>query len=135
MKALALLLAAGIAVGSLTPVQAAEEKMRPHPGGWVEANWLIGTKIHDAEDRDIGKVKELWLDPKDGRIKEVIVSTGEVLGMGGKEQVLDWKDVKIAWRNEKLYVTVDPKLMRDVAANDKDRDNSPAASPKTPSRK
>ena len=130
MKSPAILLVLGLALAIMASAAVAAEdraQIKPHPGGWIEANWLIGTKIHDANDREIGKVKELWLDPKDGRMREVVVTTGAVLGLGGKDQVLDWKDVKIAWKGQSLYVTTEPKLMRDIAEAGK----AGAASPKT----
>jgi sporulation protein YlmC with PRC-barrel domain len=110
--------------------------MRPHPGGLIEANWLIGSRLHDTEGRDIGKIQHIWIDPKDGRAKEVVVSVGATLGIGGKDKVVAWKDLNVAWKDQKLYVTVDQKAMRDVAEVYKDRnERGPAASPDTTKRR
>src|SRR5687767_10240607 len=75
----------------------AKDAIREHPGGLMQANWLIGSRVHDAQGRDIGKIEELWLDPKDGRVKDVIVSVGATLGVGGSEKLVAWKDMKVAW--------------------------------------
>ena len=113
-----------------------EAQIRPHPGGLIEANWLIGTDVHDANGKAIGEIKHLWLDPKDGRVKDVIVSVGEKLGVGGRDKVVAWNDVKIAWKDQQLFATVDPTALRDAQQAQIDRDDrGPAASPQTsPSR-
>ena len=48
--------------------------VQPHPGGLVEAGWLIGTRIHDHEGKELGKIARLWIDPADGRVKTVVVT-------------------------------------------------------------
>lgn len=95
-----------------------KDAIREHPGRLVQANWLIGGRVRDAQGRDIGKIEELWLDPKDGRVKDVIVSVGATLGVGGSEKLVAWKDVKVAWQNQKLHVSVDPNArgMRGAAS-------------------
>jgi sporulation protein YlmC with PRC-barrel domain len=109
-----------------------EAQIRPHPGGLIEASWLIGTDVHDANGKAIGEIKHLWLDPKDGRVKDVIVSVGEKLGVGGRDKVVAWSDVKIAWKDQKLFATVDPSALRDAQQARMDReDRGPAASPRT----
>jgi hypothetical protein len=42
--------------------------VRPHPGGLVQAEWLHRRTVRDAGGRDLGRVEEVWLDPKDGRV-------------------------------------------------------------------
>lgn len=107
-------------------------KMQPHPGGLVDAKWLIGENIHDPQGKSLGKIDELWLDPKDGRIKDVIVSVGTAMRVGGKEKVVSWSDVKLAWKDQKLFVSVDPNALRDAYQVKMDRkDRGPAASPRT----
>jgi sporulation protein YlmC with PRC-barrel domain len=106
--------------------------VQPHPGGLVEASWLIGTRIHDHQGKELGKIEHLWLDPKDGRVKDVIVSVGATLGVGGKDKVVSWNDVKLAWKDQKLFVSVDPNALRDAYQVKMDReDRGPAASPRT----
>ena len=106
--------------------------MRPHPGGLVEATWIIGSRLHDADGKDLGKIKEVWVDPKNGQAKEVVVSTGATLGVGGKDKVLSWNDLTIAWKDQKLFVSADPNALRDAYESKMDReDRGPAASPAT----
>ena len=108
------------------------DALQPHPGGLVQSKWLIGSRIHDAEGRDIGRIDELWINPKDGRIQDVIVSMGTTFGVGGRDRVVSWRDVKLAWKDQKLFVTVDPRALRHATEVDKDRtERGAAASPRT----
>lgn len=112
------------------------KEVKPHPGGLVEASWLIGTKVHDAQGKDLGEIEALWLDPKTGQVKDVILSVGTTLGVGGKNKVVAWKDLSLAWKDQKLFVSVDPTALRDAYQTKMDRDDrGPAASPATSNKK
>ena len=107
----------------------------PHPGGLIEVNWLIGAKLHEPDGSDLGKIRHVWVDPKSGQVKEVIVSVGEKMGLGGKDKVIAWQDLKVAWKDQKLFVTADPKALRDAYQAKMDRDDRGAASPSTTDQK
>jgi len=114
--------------------KAAENRreIRPHPGGLVEAKWLIGKDVHDPNGKDLGKIESVWIDPKTGQVKDVILSIGAAMGVGGKEKVVGWQDLKLAWKDQKLFVSVDPRALRDAYQTKMDReDRGPAASPAT----
>ncbi len=53
-------------------------------GDLEKANKIIGMEIKDDQGQKIGKVKDLALDLPNGRIVEVIVATGGVLGIDEK---------------------------------------------------
>ena len=111
-------------------------EMRPHPGGLVEAKWLLGEKLHDVDGKDLGRIEEFWLDPKTGQVKDVIVSIGATMGIGGKDKVIAWKDLKIDWKDQKIFVSANPNALRDAYQTKMDReDRGPAASPATSDKK
>lgn len=103
-------------------------QIRPHPGGLVQAEWLKRRAIKDEQGRELGKIEEVWIDPKDGRVKEVIVSVGGFLGIGDKHRVLPWRDVNVTWEKQDLVVRVKESALRS-AAEAGDRGSQPAASP------
>jgi sporulation protein YlmC with PRC-barrel domain len=107
-------LAAALAAFIILPVSlaSAADQVRPHPGGLIQAEWLKGRPVVNADNKDIGKIEEVWFDPKDGRVKELIVSVGGVLGIADKQKVVDYKDVRIAWENQKLVLRMDEKALR-----------------------
>jgi len=46
-----------------------------------KASKIIGTEIKDSADQKLGKVKDLAVDLENGRIVEVIVARGGVMGL------------------------------------------------------
>ena len=112
------------------------KEIKPHPGGLVEASWLIGSRVHDPQGKTLGKIESIWLDPKDGHVKEVTLSIGATLGVGGKDKIVAWNDLKLAWKDQKLFVSVDPTALRDAYQTKMDRDDrGAAASPATSSKR
>jgi hypothetical protein len=45
----------------------AADDVKPHPGGWIQAEWLKGRPVVNATGKEMGKIEEVWMDPKDGR--------------------------------------------------------------------
>jgi len=120
MLAALIVLPAGLAL--------AADEVRPHPGGWIQAEWLKGRPIVDPQGKEMGKIEEVWVDPKDGRLKEVVVSAGGFLGIGDKQTVLPWNNVRIYWKNEKLVAETNEQTLR--AAQTRERSRQPSASPR-----
>ena len=58
-----------------------DEWSRNHLGKLERASKIIGMEIKDAQDERLGKVKDLAIDLQNGRIVEVIVGRGGVLGV------------------------------------------------------
>jgi sporulation protein YlmC with PRC-barrel domain len=108
-------------------VASAADEIRPHPGGLVQAEWLKGRPVVNADNKEMGKIEEVWFDPKDGRVKELIISIGGFLGIGDKQKVVDYKDARIAWENQKLIVRMDENALRQARRYE---GAQPAASPR-----
>ncbi|MBI3867827.1 MAG: PRC-barrel domain-containing protein [Verrucomicrobia bacterium] len=53
-------------------------------GGLDKTRDLLGMNIKDSQDETLGEVRDLAVDLKGGRIVQVVVSTGGVLGVGKK---------------------------------------------------
>ena len=109
--------------------QTKKDALRSHPGGLVEAKWLSGADIRDRDGHDLGRIKEIWLDPKTGSVKDVVVSAGG--RFGSVDRVIAWKDLTLAWKDQKPYVIVDRQLLLKATEADGDVVNrSPSASPR-----
>ena len=50
----------------------------------VRVSKLIGTKVHDRAGKTLGDVKDVILDTNTGRVHYAVLSSGGILGMGGK---------------------------------------------------
>ncbi len=59
----------------------------------IRASKMIGSSVYDVQNRDIGKVQDVILNP-DGRVAAVVVDVGTVLGMGGKDVAVHLSDIK-----------------------------------------
>jgi sporulation protein YlmC with PRC-barrel domain len=115
---------------SLASVVTAQDEPRPHPGGLVEAHWLIGRPVVNENSRESGRVESMWVDPKDGRIKELVISVGGVLGIGDKHKKVPWQDARIEWQGQKPIVRLSDAQLRAA-----ERYEAPAASPRTDRRR
>jgi sporulation protein YlmC with PRC-barrel domain len=59
----------------------------------IRASKILGSTVYDSQNRSIGSVKDLVLD-KDGKIDEVVIDVGAVLGMGSKNVAVKMSDLK-----------------------------------------
>jgi sporulation protein YlmC with PRC-barrel domain len=92
-------------------------------GVLVDASSIIGATVR-AQGKDIGKVERLMLDPKDGRVRAVVVQQGGTLGMGGKNVSVPWESVKVGQDGGRIVVTAEQQML----------EQAPAASPRTDSK-
>jgi sporulation protein YlmC with PRC-barrel domain len=105
------------------------------PAGVHTSSELIGTRIKNAEGKDIGEIDQLVIDPASGNVTHVIVGLGGLLGVGETKVVVPFSDIKLGTQHQggKAVVTMDaskldtaPRFERRQAS----RDLSPAASPR-----
>jgi PRC-barrel domain protein len=105
------------------------------PEGLHTSGELIGTRIKNAEGKDIGEIDQLLIDPKTGTVTHVVVGLGGLLGVGETKVVVPFSDIQLSAQHQgsRAVVTMDqaklekaPKYERRQAA----RDLSPAASPR-----
>lgn len=54
---------------------------------------MIGSTVYDTQNRSIGSIKDLVLN-KDGKVADVVIDVGSVLGVGGKYVAVAMNDVK-----------------------------------------
>jgi sporulation protein YlmC with PRC-barrel domain len=72
--------------------------------GQVSTDKLIGRDIRNAQDKVVGEIKSVALDP-DGRVQAVIVGVGGFLGVGEREVAIGWDNLRI--RNNGDVITTD----------------------------
>ena len=104
--------------------------------GFHDSRDLIGTRVKNAQGKDIGGIDALIIDPEDGKVTHAVVGVGGFLGIGEKHVIVPWSDVKVAMDHRNMVLTIDqPALERAPRYERKtlmsDRDRTPAASPAT----
>ena len=92
-------------------------------GVLVDSSSIVGATVR-SQGKDVGKVDRLMIDPKDGRVKTVVVQMGGTLGVGGKSVSMPWESVKVGQDNGKIIVSAEQQML----------EQAPAASPRTDSK-
>jgi sporulation protein YlmC with PRC-barrel domain len=117
---------------------AAEKPQRPAwtaPAGVHTSSELIGTRIKNAEGKDIGEIDQLVIDPTSGNVTHVVVGLGGLLGVGETKVVVPFSDIKLGAQHQgsKAVVTMDQAKLDTAPRFERrqvSRDASPAASPR-----
>jgi sporulation protein YlmC with PRC-barrel domain len=108
------------------PAAQAPPPAAPAPGSTgssvqVDTSSVVGSAVRSSQGRDIGKVSQLMMDPREGRVTAVVISMGNRLGLGGETLSIPWNAVRLGQDGRNLVVTVDQQIL----------DTVPAASPRT----
>ena len=83
------------------------------------ASKIIGTDVKNAQGQNLGKVKELVLDPESGQVVYAVVSFGGLLGVGDKLFAVPWR--VLSWTRDKEYyvLNVDKDTLKKAPGFDK----------------
>ena len=73
-----------IALSGTVTVADAKDK-----GGVLKASELIGMKVQGSDGKNLGKIRDLVIDP-DGDVEYAVLDFGEFLGMGDKYFAVPW---------------------------------------------
>ena len=74
--------------------QAHETYLSSAPANSFRADDLIGSELKSRSgDETVGTVSDLVID-RDGKIAAVVLETGSVLGLGGKEIAISWDSIE-----------------------------------------
>ena len=101
--------------------------------GLHETGDIIGTKVQNAEGKDIGKIDALLVDPKDGKITHAVVGLGGMLGLGKDKVVVDYSALKMTGHESgrKAKISLDQATIESAPKYVKTSDRAPSASPAT----
>jgi sporulation protein YlmC with PRC-barrel domain len=136
----ALTLAFGVAVsvnGAAAADKAREVKDRPAftmASGQVDSKHLIGMKVNTPDGKHVGEIDQLIFNVKDGKLSHAVVGLGGVAGVGERQVVVPWNQVRIqTTRDHKDMAATIVRAVLDSARrySHDARDVAPAASPAT----
>jgi sporulation protein YlmC with PRC-barrel domain len=65
---------------------------------------VIGATVRNENHETVGKVQDIYVD-SGGAIKKVVVSVGGFLGMGAKDVVVNWSDIRFSRDDTSLVLT------------------------------
>jgi sporulation protein YlmC with PRC-barrel domain len=95
----------------------------------VRSSKMAGSTVYDRQNRNIGSVKDIILD-RDGKVAEVIVDVGAVLGIGGKLVAVHWSDFKTD--NNRLTLDRTKEQLKEMAGYRPEKRNTGAGTSTSP---
>ena len=75
--------------------------------GVVAASRIIGEAVVNRQNDDLGKIHELVIDAKEGRVAYAVLSFSGFMGLGNKLFALPWRAFEFAKSGNKLILNVD----------------------------
>ena len=112
-------LVAADAVAQQSPAPRENASAWTMPASAVESGKLIGARIKNTADKDMGEIDALIVNPMDGKITHVVVGKGGIAGVGETKVVVPWSALKIHAENDKLVVSLDQATLDRAPRYDK----------------
>jgi sporulation protein YlmC with PRC-barrel domain len=73
----------------------------------VKSRTLMGSPVKSTDGKDLGKVRELLINPEGGEIDYAVVGMGGILGLGEQLIAIPWSDLKVKRDKDKVVFTAD----------------------------
>ncbi|PWF42904.1 PRC-barrel domain-containing protein [Massilia glaciei] len=84
------------------------------------ADTLIGDSVVNADDDDLGDIKEIMLDMRSGQVAYAVLSFGGFLGMGEKLFAVPWQALRLDTVNKRFGLNVEKDRLKNAPGFDKD---------------
>lgn len=81
---------------------------------------VIGSKVVNQQNEDLGKIEDLVLDADAGRIAYAVLSFGGFLGMGDKYFAIPWEAFSFNLSDRYATLNLDRRLLENAPGFDKD---------------
>lgn len=84
------------------------------------ADTLLGNDVYNHKEEDLGDVKEIMLDMRNGKIAYAVLSFGGFLGMGDKLFAVPWNALTLDTANKRFILNADKEALKNAPGFDKD---------------
>lgn len=84
------------------------------------AGSIIGCSVCNHKDEALGRIKELMIDLRSGKISYAVLSFGGLLGMGEKLFAVPWHALTLDAKRERVVLSVRKELLADAPGFDPD---------------
>lgn len=81
---------------------------------------VIGVKVINTSDEDLGTIYELMLDKLSGKVAYAVLDSGSFLGLGGKLFALPWNSLHYDTLKEAFILAVAKERLKTAPGFDKD---------------
>ena len=86
----------------------------------LAAGTLIGDKVVNQQNEDIGKMEELMISTVTGEVSYAVMSFGGILGFGNKFFAVPWNTLRVDEANKRMVINVDKERLKEAPGFDKD---------------
>jgi len=86
----------------------------------LSASTIMGDDVVNLEGEDLGKIKELMIDPEAGQIAYAVLSFGGLLGRWDKLFAIPWGALTLDSDREVFVLNVDLEMLKEAPGFDKD---------------
>jgi sporulation protein YlmC with PRC-barrel domain len=91
-----------------------------HEPGVLAADTLVGDRVVNLQNEDLGTIEHLMIDVRGGRIAYAVLSFGGFLGMGDKLFAIPWSALSLDTVDRQFILNVDKELLKGAPGFDKD---------------
>lgn len=86
----------------------------------ISASTIDGDSVVNSKGEDLGHIKDLMVDPVDGKIEYAVLDFGGFLGIGDKFFAVPFANLSIDRENKRMILNVDKDRLKDAPGFDKD---------------
>ncbi len=83
------------------------------------AGTLVGDAVYNLKDEELGEIKEIMLDLRNGTVAYAVLSFGGFLGMGEKLFAVPWHALKLDPLNKRFVLNVEKARLEHAPGFDK----------------
>lgn len=91
-----------------------------HTPKLLSASTLTGDKVVNRAGENLGKIDDIMIDVREGRIGYAVLSFGGVLGMGDKLFAVPWNSLELDSDNKEFVLDLDKEMLENAPGFDKD---------------
>ena len=84
----------------------------------LSATSLVGDTVKNAQDENIGNLKDIMIDVQSGRVAYGVLDFGGLLGMGNKLFAVPWQALSVDEENKVLRLDVDKDRLKNAEGFD-----------------
>jgi len=100
-------------LGTVSPVNAKDKS------GVLKASELIGMKVQGTDGKNLGKIRDLVIDPEYGDIEYAVLDVGGCLGIGDKYFVVPWDALQKTENGKKIALDTTKRDLKKAPGFDK----------------
>ena len=74
---------------------------------------VIGLAVKSSDNAKVGKIDNVLVSA-DGKVDKVVIDVGSILGLGGKDVTVDWKDLQINGAQREAQIDMSQEQLKNA---------------------